>query len=176
MRSGSTLPVGRGLWFVGIAAVAWGTGGAAAAVLYDTSGPGPVAVSWWRFVGGAVLLALVRRWYGPRTPLRFPRGSWRSVVVTGCGLAIYQTAYYVSIDLAGLAVATVVTLGAGPVLIAVGARLLKIEKLDGAGLAAAAGALVGLAMLIGADSGARRATTGSSAWASRCSRRPATPR
>jgi DME family drug/metabolite transporter len=145
MTSGSTLPVGRGLWFVCIAATAWGTGGAVAAVLYDTSGLGPVAVSWWRFVGGALLLAAARRSQAP-----FPRHGRRSMTVTGCGLALYQTAYYVSIQYTGLAVATVVTLGAGPVLIAVGARLARIENLDGAGVAACGGALLGLVLLVGA--------------------------
>jgi DME family drug/metabolite transporter len=149
MAHGSTLPVGRGLWFVCIAATAWGTGGAVAAVLYDTSGLGPVAVSWWRFVGGLVLLAAVRRWFGPSTA--FPFGAWRSMIVTGCGLALYQTAYYVAIHFTGLAVATVVTLGAGPVLIAVGARVAGIEKLDGTGVAACGVALLGLVLLVGAD-------------------------
>lgn len=149
MASNSTLPVGRGLWFVCIAATAWGTGGAVAAVLYDTSGLGPVAVSWWRFVGGVLLLAGVRRWFGPRGKLRFPRGSWGSMTVTGCGLALYQTAYFVAIQHTGLAVATVVTLGAGPVLIAVGARLAGIERLDGAGVAACVGAVLGLVLLVG---------------------------
>ena len=149
MASNSTLPVGRGLWFVCIAATAWGTGGAVAAVLYDTSGLGPVAVSWWRFVGGVLLLAGVRRWFGPRGRLRFPRGSWGSMTVTGCGLALYQTAYFVAIQYTGLAVATVVTLGAGPVLIAVGARLAGIERLDGAGVAACVGAVLGLVLLVG---------------------------
>ena len=44
-----------------IAATAWGTGGAVAAILYDTSRLGPVAVSWWRFAGGVLLLAAGRR-------------------------------------------------------------------------------------------------------------------
>jgi drug/metabolite transporter, DME family len=112
-------------------------------------------VSWWRFVGGVLLLAGVRRWFGPSTPLRFPRGSWGSMTVTGCGLALYQTAYYVAIQYTGLAVATVVTLGAGPVLIAVAARLAGIERLNGAGVAACVGAVLGLVLLVGngADAG-----------------------
>jgi DME family drug/metabolite transporter len=149
MTQGSALPVGRGLWFVCMAATAWGTGGAVAAVLYDTSGLGPVAVSWWRFAGGFVLLAAGRRWFGPRLPLRLPRGSWRPVVLTGCGLALSQTAYFVAVHLAGLALATIVTIGTGPVLVAVGARFARIEKLDGGRLAAAFVALLGLVLLVG---------------------------
>jgi drug/metabolite transporter, DME family len=150
MTLGSALPVGRGLWFVCMAATAWGTGGAVAAILYDTSGLGPVAVSWWRFAGGFVLLAAGRRWFGPRLPLRFPRGSWRPVALTGCGLALSQTAYFAAVDMAGLALATIVTIGAGPVLVAVGARFARIEKLDAGRLAAVLVALLGLVLLVGA--------------------------
>jgi DME family drug/metabolite transporter len=150
MAKGTTLPVGRGLWFVCMAATAWGTGGAVAAILYDTSGLGPVAVSWWRFAGGFVLLAAGRRWFGPRRPLRFPLATWGPVALTGCGLALSQTAYFVAVDLAGLALATIVTIGAGPVLVAVGARFARIEKLDGGRLAAAFVALLGLVLLVGA--------------------------
>jgi DME family drug/metabolite transporter len=155
MTRGSTLPVGRGIWYVCAAAAAWGTGGAVAAMLYDTSGLGPVAVSWWRFAGGVALLAAGRRWFGPGRALRFPRASWRSVLVTGCGLALSQTAYFLAVDLAGLAVATVVTIGAGPVLVAVGARFARIEKLDAGRLAATLTALAGLGLLVGVDGPAR---------------------
>ncbi len=68
-------------------------------------------------------------------------------------MAVYQTAYYVAIDLAGLAVATVVTLGAGPVLIAVGARLTGLERLGGAGAGAVVVAVTGLVLLVGDDTG-----------------------
>ncbi|MQS07104.1 EamA family transporter, partial [Streptomyces alkaliphilus] len=50
------LPVGRGLLYVIVAATAWGTAGAAAAVLFETSGLGPVALTFWRTLGGLVLL------------------------------------------------------------------------------------------------------------------------
>jgi drug/metabolite transporter, DME family len=152
-HASSTLPVGRGIWYVGIAATAWGTGGAAAAVLYTLTGLGPVAVSWWRFLSGFLLLAAARRWAGPRRAgpreARLTARSWRTILVTGIGLAVYQTAYYVAIDLAGLAVATVVTLGAGPVLIAVGGHLTGIERLTRGAVTAVAAALAGLVLLTG---------------------------
>jgi drug/metabolite transporter, DME family len=150
VTSRSTLPTGRGLSYIAFAATAWGTGGAAAAVLYDT-GLDPLTVSWWRFLSGVVLLAAARRWFGPGT--RPARRSWPTVLVTGVGLAVYQTAFYVALDLAGLAVATVVTLGAGPVLIAVGGHLTGLERLTRAGAAAVAAALAGLVLLAGTDTG-----------------------
>ena len=46
---------------------------------------------------------------------------------------MFQTAYFASVEATGLAVATVVTLGAGPVLIALGARLALGERLGRGG-------------------------------------------
>lgn len=64
------------------------------------------------------------------------------------GLTVFQTAYFAAVQVTGLAVGTVVTLGAGPVLIAVGARITMGERLGGGGIAAVAGALTGLAVLV----------------------------
>ncbi|WP_229402357.1 DMT family transporter [Micromonospora okii] len=148
--------MGRGVFYVCVAAVAWGTGGAAAAVLYDTSGLGPVAVSFWRFAGGVVLLGaghlLFRRGTGRSTGDATGRTRWRRVVTTGVGLAVYQTAYFAAVGYAGLAVATVVTLGSGPVLIALGSRVTTGERLGRAGAVTVATALAGLVLLVGGGS------------------------
>lgn len=61
---------------------------------------------------------------------------------------MFQSAYFAAVEVTGLAVGTVVTLGAGPVLIAVGARLMLGEHLGRGGLAAVTGALTGLAVLV----------------------------
>jgi DME family drug/metabolite transporter len=74
--------------------------------------------------------------------------------VTGAGLAVFQTAYFAAVEATGLAVATVVTLGAGPVLIALGARLTMGERLGRGGVTAVAGALAGLAVLVLGSGGA----------------------
>jgi len=132
----------RGLFYVAVAAATWATGGAVAAVLYRTSGLGPLAVSFWRFVVAIAVLAVVGRF-------SVQMGNWRRAAALGFGLAVYQTAYYGSVEAAGLAVATVITLGAGPVLIAVGARVLLDERLSRTGAASVAVAVVGLLLLIG---------------------------
>ncbi|MCO1616644.1 DMT family transporter [Micromonospora sp. CPM1] len=154
MRKTVPPTVGRGTLYILMAAIAWGTGGAAAAVLYDTSGLGPVTVSFWRFAGGVLLLAAghltLRR---PSGFVRAPsRHRWRQVVTTGVGLAVYQTAYFAAVGYAGLAVATMVTLGAGPILIALGSRLTLGERLGRSGAVTVAAALVGLALLLGGGS------------------------
>ncbi|MGW8062982.1 DMT family transporter [Streptomyces ziwulingensis] len=145
------LPVGRGLLYLIVAGVAWGTAGAAASLVYLASDMGPVALSFWRCALGLVLLLAAR----PLRPCRgraavrepFARTALRALV-TGLGLAVFQTAYFAAVRSTGLAVATVVTLGAGPVLIALGARLVLGERLGRGGAAAVAGALAGLAVLV----------------------------
>ncbi|WP_310715361.1 DMT family transporter [Streptomyces lydicus] len=158
----SALPVGRGLLYVTFAATAWGTAGAAAALLYRGSGLGPIALTFWRTFGGLVLLlalrTLLRRRSGGRAAPA-PYEPWRRravrVVVTGVALAVFQAAYFAAVATTGLAIGTVVTMGAGPVLIAIGARVTMGERLGVGGVLAAAGALAGLAVLVlGADGAA----------------------
>ncbi|MEU6225111.1 EamA family transporter [Streptomyces sp. NPDC047042] len=145
----SGLPIGRGLLFLTVAGAAWGTAGAAASLVYRTSEMGPVALSFWRCAGGFVLLILARS-LRRRTATDLESGRRKAVRagVTGISLAVFQTAYFASVQATGLAVATVVTLGAGPVLIALGARLTMGERLGAGGILAVAGALTGLAVLV----------------------------
>jgi DME family drug/metabolite transporter len=149
---------------IALAATAWGTGGVVATVLFRTTGLGPLAVSFWRFAGGTALLGVghlltrARRRPGPR--VRVEPGRRRPgprvrvepgrTVVLGVGLALYQTAYFAGCAWAGVAVATVVTLGAGPVLIALGARAALAERLGRAGVVTVLVALAGLVALVGA--------------------------
>ncbi|MFE0803448.1 DMT family transporter [Streptomyces sp. NPDC058812] len=149
----SGLPVGRGLLYLIVAGVAWGTAGAAASLVYRASDMGPVALSFWRCAAGLVLLLAVRPLRPrARTAVREPFGRKAlRAVVTGLGLAVFQTAYFAAVQSTGLAVATIVTLGAGPVLIALGARLALGEHLGRGGAAAVVGALAGLVVLVLGD-------------------------
>ncbi|MDW8808411.1 EamA family transporter [Streptomyces scabiei] len=159
MQSSSALPVRQGVLYVAIAATAWGTGGAVAAELYDAGGIGPISVSFWRFLTGLGLLLAAHPVRLPRRPetalsLRatFAANPQRALI-TGFGLAVYQTAYFASVQQAGLTVATVVTLGSGPVLVTVGARLTLGERSGAAGTAAVASGVAGLVLLMGSADG-----------------------
>lgn len=156
-------PVTRGLIFVIIAAIAWGTGGVVAAVLYRTTGLGPIAISFWRIAIGVALLGLLslRTPKSPAAPVSFlggitgrpGGGRWWVTLVTGVGLAVYQTAYYAAVAQSGVAFATVLTLGSAPVLIALGARFAIGERLGTIGAAAVAVAPLGLLLVAGAQQG-----------------------
>ncbi|MEV0196995.1 EamA family transporter [Nonomuraea sp. NPDC050691] len=139
-----SLSARRGALYVSLAAAAWGTGGAAGSLLFQTSGLGPAGVSLWRYVlGAAFLLGLLRLTGAP-----LPRLSAR-VVVVGAGMAVYQAAYFAAIERSGVAVATVVTMGATPVITELGGRLLLGERSGRTGLLALAAALAGLFLLTG---------------------------
>ncbi|MFF8267318.1 DMT family transporter [Streptomyces sp. NPDC016562] len=145
---------GRSLLYLVIAGAAWGTAGAAASLLFLASDLGPLALSFWRCAGGLVVLLgvlAVRR--NRREPGR-TRPSAGSLIMTGLMFTLFQAAYFAAVRETGLAVGTVVTLGAGPVLIALGARHWMGERLGRGGAAAVLGALAGLAVLVLGGGGA----------------------
>ncbi|MFF8847846.1 DMT family transporter [Streptomyces sp. NPDC015127] len=150
------VPVGRSLVYLVFAGVAWGTAGAAASLVFAVSDLGPLSLSFWRCAGGlllllAVLAVRVRRRAtapAPRTVAETRGRRYLRIVGTGVGLTLFQSAYFAAVESTGLAVGTVVTLGAGPVLIAVGARITMGERLGRGGTVAVAGALTGLGVLV----------------------------
>jgi DME family drug/metabolite transporter len=150
------VPVGRSLLYLIFAGVAWGTAGAAASLVFRASDLGPLALSFWRCAGGLVLLLAALALRTRRTaaagvaeaPVEPRRRRLLRILGTGIGLTLFQSAYFAAVQATGLAVGTVVTLGAGPVLIAVGARLTMGERLGRGGVIAVAGALAGLFVLV----------------------------
>ncbi|MER5639830.1 EamA family transporter [Kitasatospora sp. NPDC002227] len=144
----------RGLACLAVAGAAWGTTGAAVEFVHrSTTGFGPLAMSFWRFVAALALL-LPARALRPagRAPRRLPlRRRLPLYAGTGLGMTVFLSAYFAAIRSTGLAVGTIVTLGAGPVLTALGGRLRLGERLGRSGLAAICGASAGLAVLVLAD-------------------------
>ncbi|MEU7584054.1 EamA family transporter [Streptomyces sp. NPDC041068] len=164
MSTESPVSVARGLFYLICAGTAWGTAGAAAALVFRAGDMGPVSLSFWRCAGGFVLL-LAARLVRPRRATPRPRRV-RRIVVTGVALAVFQTAYFAAVEETGLAVATVVTMGSGPVLIALGARLTMGERLGRGGAFAVLGALAGLVVLVLGDGGGEAAVSPAGvAWA-----------
>ncbi|MGW1770076.1 DMT family transporter [Streptomyces sp. NPDC002104] len=154
VQSDHTPATGRSLLYLVIAGTAWGTAGAAASLLYLASDLGPLALSFWRCAGGlAVLLAVLAvrrrpRGTGAAAGAARAKASVGSLIATGLMFTLFQSAYFAAVRETGLAVATVVTLGSGPVLIALGARYWMGERLGRGGTVAVGGALAGLAVLV----------------------------
>ncbi|MFJ5521320.1 DMT family transporter [Streptomyces griseoluteus] len=149
--SAGSLPLRRGFAFLAFAGLTWGTTGAAVEVIYRAGGLGPMAISFWRFLAGAALLLPAWALRPSRKAPRAPRPPGRRALLaagTGAGLAVFQTAYFTAVRDTGLAVGTIVTLGAAPVFTAAGGRLFLGERIGRAGVPAIAGALAGLTVLV----------------------------
>ncbi|MFI5804976.1 DMT family transporter [Streptomyces sp. NPDC051561] len=163
--SAAVLSVGRALTYLIVAGLAWGTAGAAASLLFAVSDLGPMALSFWRCAGGSLLLLTARLVLRPAPARKEARPGARRrrvgrLLATGLSLTVFQTAYFAAVQDTGLAVATVVTLGAGPVLIALGARVLLGERLGAGGVCAVTGALAGLGVLVLGGAGSEVGPTG----------------
>ncbi|MEU3726277.1 EamA family transporter [Streptomyces sp. NPDC031705] len=139
---------GRSLLYLVVAGAAWGTAGAAASLLFLASDLGPLALTFWRCAGGLVVLLAVLAVRRPARAPRAARPSALSLISTGLMFTVFQAAYFGAVRETGLAVGTVITLGAGPVLIALGGRYWTGERLGRGGVAAVGGALAGLAVLV----------------------------
>jgi len=141
----------RGLSYLTVTGLAWGTTGAAAELVYRAGDLGPSAVSFWRHLGGlALLLAFTalrpkRNRVTVAAPLRRRAPLLAGV---GIGMAVFQTAYFAAVEATGVAAATLLTLGSGPILTALGSRLLLGERLGRGGALAVAGAVTGLGVLV----------------------------
>jgi DME family drug/metabolite transporter len=141
-----------GLAAVLAAAVLWGTTGTASQ--YSPSEAGPLAVGAARIVlGGGLLLA----WAAGRKQLGgvLDAGRWRLMVAGSVAVAAYQLCFFAAVDLTGVAVGTVVAIGAGPVLTGLLTRLVHGTPLARRWLLATLTAVGGCATLVlgGASTG-----------------------
>jgi DME family drug/metabolite transporter len=153
--SSRTTPA-RGFALVVLAALCWGTSGITADVVADRTGLDPLDIAWHRMSIGAVALVAVHLARRPaaRTPLT--RGLTGRLVGVGVGLAVYQSAYFAAVATAGVSIATLVSLGLAPLLVAVGSAVLGHGRPDRATGLALATALAGLVLLVGVSAGGDR--------------------
>ncbi len=134
------------------AGVLWGTGGLLGTLLATATGLSPLGVAGYRLLtGGGLLLAglLVLRHPGLRRLGPGGRAARRRAVATAVLAAVFQAGYFASVALTSIALATLVTIGAAPVLVVLAERLRG--RPGSRRTAAACGlAVVGLGLLVGA--------------------------
>jgi len=140
----------RDVLLVLTAGVCWGTAGVAGSALGSRAGLSPLAVGWYRLAVATVLLVGLRVVAG-RAPLPRVGRDLPRVAAVGVLLAVYQVSFFAAVARAGVGPATLVTLGAAPVLVALAG--LRRGRPSATLLAALASALAGLALLVGVPSG-----------------------
>lgn len=135
---------GAGPLLVLAAAALWGTTGTAAS--FAPAGVSPLAVGAATMgVGGLITLLIAGR-SAPRV-LRGPRRVLLWALTGGTAVAVYPLAFYSSMDRAGVAAGTVVTIGCSPVFAALLERVLVGVRLTLRWLTATVSAGTGCALL-----------------------------
>lgn len=139
----------RDFGLVALGAILWGTGGLAGAALADSAGLAPLVVASYRLLGGGAVLLVALAVTGRLRGLARTRPALVRIVVTALLLAVYQGAYFAAVVRAGVAVATLIALGAAPLLVAIGTAVSSRRAPAARTVVALALALVGLVLLVG---------------------------
>ncbi len=140
----------QGVLLVVLAGVLWGTIGIAAQAIYRQSDAGPLVVGFYRLALGFPLVALGCWVFVGRAMFRVRRKHYRRMILIGVMLAFYQVCYFMAVDFAGVAVATLVTLCTAPVIVALASVSILGETLTQYTLGALTLAVFGTGLLVGA--------------------------
>jgi DME family drug/metabolite transporter len=135
------------LFCVVAAGLLWGTGGLTGALLGQVAELHPLAIATYRLAGGGLSLLAVLACAG-RLP-RLPRRALPRVLTVGALTGVYQACYFAAVALTDLAVATLITLGAAPVLVIAAEVVMHRHRPSTASLIAIGLAVFGLGLLVG---------------------------
>ncbi|MHB1172655.1 MAG: DMT family transporter [Lacisediminihabitans sp.] len=135
--------------------VLWGTTGTAASFM--PASVSPLAIGAVTMTAGGILLFLVS-W---RRSLRVLRdtAARRWLLIGAVGVFVYPLAFYSSMNLAGVAIGNVVTLGSGPVFAALLEWIVERRRPGALWLACTAVAVAGIALLAATGRADARATS-----------------
>jgi DME family drug/metabolite transporter len=148
---------GSGVGFLVVAGVLWGTGGLTGSLLARHTGLDPLAVAAYRLGGGGLLLVALM--VLTRRPLPRGRAAHRRIVALGGLAAVFQSSYFAAVALVGVSLATLLTIGASPLLVLVAEGVLGRRRVGPAALGTAALAVAGLGLLVGVPETGRHLTT-----------------
>jgi drug/metabolite transporter, DME family len=103
----------RGVWFVLLAAVLWGTTGTAQALApADAS---PLTIGYIRLSLGTIVLFIIAVRQGHLKGLNWTTWPRRTTLLAGVAIAAYQMFFFAGVDRTGVAVGTVVGIGSTPI-------------------------------------------------------------
>jgi len=145
--AGSAARRGGPLLCLALAGVLWGAGGLAGTLLGKVSGLSPLEVATVRLLTGGALLVAFRMAARKQLPER--RAAWARIAVAGLLGGGFQAAYFLSISLSSVSLATLITIGATPVIVHVTELVTGRQRPERSSLITLAVALAGLGLLIG---------------------------
>jgi DME family drug/metabolite transporter len=129
----------------------WGTGGLIGTLFGQAAGVSPLAVAAYRLLAGGGLIVAFLTLTGRRPPTS--RAAWSRIAVIGLLSALFQGCYFGAIALTSVSLATLVTIGGTPVIVAVVEHARGRRALGRSGAITLALALAGLGLLVGRPGG-----------------------
>jgi len=139
------------------AACLWGGGGVVGVVFGEHEGFAPVGIAAWRMALAGVSLLAVLAVIGRFRPGEWSRAAWVRMVVTGALTAGFEYAFFTSVTLASVGLATLVGIGSAPVVVAGYDAVVLRQRPSVRSVVALGLSLVGLGLLVGGslDEGSR---------------------
>lgn len=142
----------RGILFVSLSAMLWGTVGIATQAIYRQSELNAISVGFFRLALAFPLVALLGWKIVGRQIFQRPRHYLRMTLI-GVLLALYQVFYFAAIGYIGVAMATLITLCTAPVVVSLASVVVLKEPLTKATLYALVCAVTGTVLLVGFPAG-----------------------
>jgi len=139
----TSAPRSSGAWALVLASLLWGTTGTAASFLPSSVSPLAIGASTM-VIGGLLLFVASAR---PGVVVLQDAAARRWLLLGAIGVVVYPLAFYSSMNLAGIAIGNVVSLGTGPVFAALLEWLFERQRLSGLWVACTSVAILGIALL-----------------------------
>jgi DME family drug/metabolite transporter len=157
MRVSLTVPVAArrrsrtGLSYLVTSGLLWGTGGLTGTLLAHAAGLSAIMVAAFRLLGGGGLIVVFRALAGRPWPAG--RAVWTRIAVTGLLAALYQSCYFAAVSLTSVSLATLVTIGAAPVIVQAAESVGGRRPAGRSAVITTGLALAGLGLLVGLPDG-----------------------
>jgi drug/metabolite transporter, DME family len=148
----------KGVLFIVIAGVLWGTIGVAVKYLYTLTPSNALGVLYYRFLFALPVLVTLLFVRQKRKAFTIPRKPFFSMLLMGGMLAFSQLCYFVAIREAGVAVATLIAICVAPIVVALVSVFLFKEPLKTKVVVALTLSVVGVVLLIDLDGAVRLAS------------------
>lgn len=139
----------RGISFVSLSGILWGTIGIAAQAIYHQSEVGSLAVGFYRLALGFPAVAVACWLIVGSDVFLVKRRHYVKMILIGAMLALYQVTYFSAIGYVGVTIATLITLCTAPVIVALTSVIFLKEPLTQYTLGALTLAVFGTILLIG---------------------------
>jgi DME family drug/metabolite transporter len=129
----------------------WGTGGLIGTLFGQAAGVSPISVAAYRLLAGGGLLVAFLTLTGRRWPTG--RAVWTRITINALLSALFQGCYFAAIALTSVSLATLITIGGTPVIVAIVEQARGRRALGRTGVITLAMALAGLGLLAGLPGG-----------------------